>query len=141
MSKSRIDLQINPDFVKYKPKQNKMYSVSAPAKIIFCGEHAVVFGSDAIASAIDLRTFATIHIAETHTITLMDLDFTSEFNPKTGVIARKTVKPAISDAILALLAIIKNVPSLEKVPPFHVKVKSDVPVGMGMGSIKINKTK
>lgn len=34
--------------------------VSAPGKIILCGEHAVVYGQDALAMAISLRLRAVV---------------------------------------------------------------------------------
>ena len=37
-----------------------MINVSAPGKIILCGEHAVVYGQDALAMSINLRCQAKI---------------------------------------------------------------------------------
>ncbi len=39
----------------------RIATLSAPGKAILCGEHAVVYGEDAIAFAIDLRTHAHIY--------------------------------------------------------------------------------
>lgn len=39
--------------------------VSAPGKAILCGEHAVIYGEDAIALGISLRCSASIFLEET----------------------------------------------------------------------------
>jgi mevalonate kinase len=38
--------------------------VSSPGKVIICGEHAVVYGEDALAMAISLRCSATVSAKE-----------------------------------------------------------------------------
>lgn len=43
-----------------KDKSGNVALVSAPGKIILCGEHAVVYGEDALAMAISLRLRAVV---------------------------------------------------------------------------------
>jgi len=47
----------------------------APGKIILTGEHAVVHGSTAVATSIDLYTYVSVHFATPSGILLSLVDF------------------------------------------------------------------
>ena len=58
--------------------KNFKFISSAPAKVIFSGEHAVVYGSGAISCAIDLRTNILTNIKfKNHLVDNMELNFFS----------------------------------------------------------------
>jgi len=86
---------------------------SAPGKIYLFGEHAVVYGKRAIASAINLRTTATV--AESDQTTISSLLGT------TGI--DYMVHPYISRCLESLA-----------VPAVSVRIDSEIPVGSGLGS-------
>ena len=86
---------------------------SAPGKIYLFGEHAVVYGKRAIASAINLRTTATVR--ESARMTIASLLGT------TGI--DYAVHPYISRCIESL-----------SVPAVSIKIDSEIPVGSGLGS-------
>ena len=90
-----------------------MATCTAPGKIYLFGEHAVVYGKRAIASAINLRT--TVTVAESDQTTI-----TSSLGT-TGI--DYTVHPHISRCIESL-----------SVPAVSIKIDSEIPVGSGLGS-------
>jgi len=90
-----------------------MATCTAPGKIYLFGEHAVVYGKRAIASAINLRT--TVTVAESDQTTIASSLGT------TGI--DYIVHPYISRCIESL-----------SVPAVSIKIDSEIPVGSGLGS-------
>ncbi|MEA1945369.1 MAG: mevalonate kinase [Euryarchaeota archaeon] len=86
---------------------------SAPGKIYLFGEHAVVYGKRAIASAINLRT----------TVTVVESDQTTIASPLGTTCIDYVVHPYISRCIESLI-----------VPAVSIKIDSEIPVGSGLGS-------
>jgi len=84
-----------------------------PAKIIFSGEHAVVYGKQALVSAINLRLKFTILERS-----LQDSNSSKEIN----FISYKVKKYLIS----------QNIEFVDKL--FSFEIKSEIPVGRGLGS-------
>jgi mevalonate kinase len=50
--------------------QKKIVVTSAPGKIILFGEHVVVHGRTAIATSLDLRTYAKVESVDTDSVSL-----------------------------------------------------------------------
>jgi len=90
-----------------------MATCTAPGKIYLFGEHAVVYGKRAIASAINLRT--TVTVAESDQTTIASSLGT------TGI--DYIVHPYISRCVESL-----------SVPAVSIKIDSEIPVGSGLGS-------
>lgn len=112
--------------------------VSAPGKIILFGEHSVVYGRGAIASAIDLRTYTEGKILNEKTIKIhandlkipgLSISFSEEEiflgtdYGKAGYVV-SYVKSAI-ERIFTEYGSRKG---------FEISIRSDIPVGAGLGS-------
>lgn len=100
-----------------------MNTASAPAKLILCGEHAVVYGQPAIALPLhDLRATATVAAAPAGSgITLAIPDLSPE---------------PIRDPTHPLLELVHATLDHLHLPPgdLHLTVQSAIPVASGMGS-------
>ncbi len=94
-----------------------MVICSAPGKIYLFGEHAVVYGKDAICCAIDLRTWVTATKSSGTTI-LSSLGVTGlDFD----------IHPYIS-------TVVEEMRKLVSFTGIAIKVDSNIPVGSGLGS-------
>lgn len=91
--------------------QNTTITFSAPGKIHLLGEHSVVFGKPAILTTVDLRVTATVIPSETRTIAVWNNNL------------RKVIEP-----------IIKKHLKIKSIPPYLLKINSQIPVGSGLGS-------
>ena len=112
--------------------------VSAPGKIILFGEHSVVYGKGAIASAIDLRTYTEGKLLSENLIKIhandlkipgLSLSFSEEKiilgtdYDKAGYVV-SYVKSAIDRVFL----------EYGSRKGFEISIRSDIPVGAGLGS-------
>ena len=90
----------------------KTIVVSAPGKIHFLGEHAVVYGKPAFLAAINKRIFVTI--SETRQKKIDDL-------------LLEELKKVIEHAIKKKYKSFKS-------SPYSISISSDIPIGSGLGS-------
>ena len=90
----------------------KTIVVSAPGKIHFLGEHAVVYGKPAFLAAINKRIFVTI--SETRQKKIDDLSL-------------EELKKVIEHAIKKKYKSFKS-------SPYSISISSDIPIGSGLGS-------
>jgi mevalonate kinase len=95
-----------------------MITVSVPGKIHLLGEHSVVYGKPALLSAIDLRLSLTIIKSDGFSCFLNDEDYTKTLSP---------LKNALEDAI-------KKGLSIKNIHPHKIIIKSEIPIGYGLGS-------
>ena len=84
---------------------------SSPGKVIFSGEHAVVYGKPALVSAIDLRLTFSLFRDKTNT------------KDKTILFIADKVKAYLKN---------KNIPHENH--KFDYKITSTIPIGRGLGS-------
>jgi mevalonate kinase len=94
-----------------------MVSCSAPGKIYLFGEHAVVYGENAIACAIELRTRVRAEFSNSI--------FIQSKIGKTGIDFEK--HPYVS-------AVIEKLQELFQIQGFNLTIDSELPVGSGLGS-------
>ncbi len=101
---------------------------SAPGKIILFGEHAVVYGYPAIATAIDLRAKSSVldSSKQISTISIPDLFQKKQFElNQTPLPQELTALKFIVDSILRNFELKKN---------FDIKIASQIPSSVGLGS-------
>lgn len=96
-----------------------MVTCSAPGKIYLFGEHAVVYGENAICCAVDLRTRVQVELDES-----VDVSIESVLG-KTGIDFE--THPYVS-------AVIERMRAFASIKGISIKIESDIPVGSGVGS-------
>jgi len=94
-----------------------MVTCSAPGKVYLFGEHAAVYGENAICCAVDIRTRITV---EEHGSVLIESSLGT-----TGI--DYLVHPYVS-------AVLERVQKLSPFEGVKVHIESDIPVGSGLGS-------
>src|SRR3989344_4813987 len=94
-----------------------MIKVSVPAKVHLLGEWSVVWGKPALLTTVDLRL----------TVTIAD---TSKESPSTSL---GTSKPTF-EVRKIIEPIIKKELKIKKIPPYSLKIESDIPMGAHLGS-------
>jgi mevalonate kinase len=107
-------------------EDGKIFSASAPGKIILFGEHAVVYGRPAIAAPLsDVRATATIRSTQSGGVFLMAPDLDLEQN----------LDEAGPDEPLALtVRQVQLAAGLQSLPDMRITVSSDIPIAAGLGS-------
>ncbi|MBW6470986.1 MAG: mevalonate kinase, partial [Methanosarcinaceae archaeon] len=96
-----------------------MITCSAPGKIYLFGEHAVVYGENAICCAVDLRTRVQVESDESVNISIESV------LGKTGIDFE--IHPYVS-------AVIERMREFASIKGIRIKIESDIPVGSGVGS-------
>ncbi len=99
-----------------------MVKASAPGKLILFGEHIVVYGEPAIATAIDKRAYATATELEERKIVVISNGETIESD-----LAGKTDSPVVRAAQVALQ-------KTNATKGVQVEVNSEIPIAAGLGS-------
>lgn len=97
-----------------------MITYSAPGKVYLFGEHAVVYGMDAICFAINLRTFVTV----TPNANINSVKIISSIGT-TGIDFK--IHPFVSHAI-------EKMRCLVEINGITLTIKSEIPIGSGLGS-------
>lgn len=101
-----------------------MIRVSAPGKLILFGEHAVVYGEAAIATAVDKRAFVTACELDENKIIVESKNL--------GNAIESTLKEETSDPIVKAAQVALE--TLGKKVGIGIEINSEIPVGVGMGS-------
>ncbi|MEM0381471.1 MAG: mevalonate kinase [Nitrososphaerota archaeon] len=106
---------------------------SAPAKVIFCGEHYVVYGGRAVACAIPKRAYATVSHRNDGLVSIESQD------ARISAVWRgeKLIKSSDQGAptrLRPLKTMIDHISERFGAKGFSVVIKSDIPRGMGLGS-------
>jgi len=100
-----------------------MIKVSAPGKIHLLGEHTVVYGKPALLSAINLRVAVNVIANPKGARQSSKSMEVKDFSLITRNDLRKIIEP-----------IIKKVFKIKTIPPYQVKISSQIPLGSGLGS-------
>jgi mevalonate kinase len=94
-----------------------MITISVPAKIHMLGEHSVVYGKPALLAAINKRVFVTIASSKTRKIS--------------GI---RGSADRVNMLLKILEAEVKKRFKFNKIAPYSISIKSEIPVGSGLGS-------
>ncbi len=118
-----------------------MVKVSAPGKIHLSGEHSVVYKEPALLSTLNKRLYIEIQEKENQGFIIEDLEQKLEEKinfPELKEFSKKTVEVWKNNDRLGLVkaSIVEFFKYLNQEPKkgFQVKIKSQIPIGVGLGS-------
>lgn len=100
-----------------------MIRVSVPGKIHLIGEHSIVYGKPALISAINLRIYVTIFNPDS-----LGAENLGEYKLPSNISNQQ-----ISQVQKTVENIIKKKFG-KKIPPYKLSIKSEFPIGVGLGS-------
>lgn len=123
------------------------FTVSAPGKVILFGEHAVVYGATAVCCAADLRTVGNFHVHDDGdvvlTVNAMDKTYTLNRNDMVDILRGSTVYSGDVMMMMVMAVYLKAYRLIAesddrirtiRIPCIHISLKSQIPVGAGLGS-------
>lgn len=90
--------------------------ISAPCKVHLLGEHAVVYGKPAILTTVNLRLTLTLTPEEK------------------GIVRDDVADQALEKLKQIIEPIVKTYSKITNIPPYQVKIESQIPIGSGLGS-------
>ena len=134
----------------------KSATTTAPGKIILCGEHAVVYGAEAIACGLDLKTKCCVNVLEKNlqlklSFTELNIEESWEMedvnclHDSGGILLYEKLEELVDhykdelqklavQVVLNLYLIIAADNFKTRKTGLHIKVTSDLPIGSGLGS-------
>lgn len=111
-----------------------MTIASAPAKIILFGEHFVIYNQPAILASINkrIKIDSRIVLENKNTIRIE----TNEFGKKTYPLSilKNTNQDNYNDFFYPIIYILKKILQDEKTNGIEIKIESEIPYGVGLGS-------
>ncbi|MCS7145932.1 MAG: mevalonate kinase [Nitrososphaerota archaeon] len=106
---------------------------SAPAKVILCGEHYVVYGGKAVACAIPMRAHATVSKRDDELISIESQDAKISATWKGEKLVKSSDQSAPS-RLRPIKIMINKISEMFGAKGFSVVIRSQIPRGMGLGS-------
>lgn len=119
-------------------------------KIILCGEHAVVYGKKAVASAINLRTYLKItlenssfeiryldkciNLNENEFNSLNEYNFNEDLNHLIAYLNQTTNGDKVYDAVRFVLLTFQQTLNWQILNKLKIEINTEIPIGSGLGS-------